>query len=166
VTEKELVKKVQAAIGVRADGVWGKYSSSMADGYEIEIVVKKKPEQPRPEIEGEFSDRSKRNLSQCHADLQRLAAEMRKEMDIEVICGFRGEKEQNEAFRKGTSKLRFPNSKHNKSPALAFDACPNPIDWDNAKAFHEMRKVAQECADRLGIKIRLISWDLPHIELA
>ena len=113
-----------------------------------------------------LSERSLNNLAECHPDLQKIAHEAIKEFDFVVIEGYRGEKEQNEAFAKGFSKLRYPKSKHNKRPSLAFDACPNPIDWQARAKFLEMRKVFQRVADRLGIKVRFISWDLPHIELA
>lgn len=118
-----------------------------------------------------FSARSLKNLGQCHPDLQKIAHEAIKELDFIVICGYRGEKEQNAAYAKGTSKLRFPKSKHNKSPSLAFDACPyikgapGGIDWSARAKFLEMRNVFKKTAERLGIKVRFISWDLPHIEL-
>lgn len=112
-----------------------------------------------------FSKRSLDNLAQCHPDLQKIAHELIKEMDVVVICGHRGQKAQNEAFAKGTSKLRWPNSKHNKTPSLAFDACPYPIKWEERAKFLEMRERMRAIAKRLGIKVRFISWDLPHIEL-
>jgi peptidoglycan L-alanyl-D-glutamate endopeptidase CwlK len=113
-----------------------------------------------------LSKRSLNNLSQCHPDLQKIAHEAIKEFDFVVICGHRGEKAQNEAFAKGTSKVRWPNSKHNKTPSLAFDACPYPIDWEARARFLQMREVLRASAKKLGIKVRFISWDLPHIELA
>lgn len=113
-----------------------------------------------------FSQRSLKNIAQCHPDIQRIAHELIKEMDVVVICGYRGEKEQNAAFARGTSKLRFPKSKHNKTPSLAMDVCPYPIDWEARAKFLEMRERMRKIADRLGIKVRFISWDLPHIELA
>lgn len=148
-----------------ADGRWGKKSQAALDvARGFTKVVDVRPSVPSGA--GTFSTRSTANLAQCHPDLQKLAAAIDKRIDIEVICGHRGEKEQNEAFAKGTSKLKWPKSKHNKMPALAFDACPNPIDWNNRAAFDKMRAIAKEEAEKLGIKIRLISWDLPHIELA
>src|SRR6185503_4741406 len=105
-----------------------------------------------------FSKRSLKNLAQCHPDLQKIAHEAIKEFDFVVICGHRGEKEQNEAYDNGYSKLRYPKSKHNKTPALAFDACPYPIDWEARAKFLEMREVFRKCAARLGIKVRFISW--------
>lgn len=112
-----------------------------------------------------FSKRSLNNLSQCHEDLQKIAHELIKEMDVVVICGHRGEKAQNEAFKKGTSKLRWPKSKHNKTPSLAMDVCPYPIDWEKRARFLEMRERMRAIAKRLNVKVRFISWDLPHIEL-
>ena len=118
-----------------------------------------------------FSQRSLKNLEQCHQKLQKIAHEAIKDFDFIVICGYRGEKEQNEAFRRGTSKLRYPHSKHNRSPALAFDAvpyikgAPSGIDWSARAKFLEMREHFKKTAVKLGIDVRFISWDLPHIEL-
>lgn len=112
-----------------------------------------------------FSARSLKNLSQCHKDLQAIAHEAIKEFDFVVICGHRGKEAQNKAVRDGTSKLAWPKSKHNKTPSLAFDACPYPINWEKRARFLEMREVFKKAAKKLGIKVRFISWDLPHIEL-
>ena len=119
----------------------------------------------------EFSARSKKNLAQCDKRLQRIADEAIKNFDFIVICGHRGEKEQNAAVARGTSKVRYPHSKHNKIPSLAFDAvpyvkgAPGGIDWSARARFLEMRKALKAAADKLGIPVRFISWDLPHIEL-
>jgi peptidoglycan LD-endopeptidase CwlK len=118
-----------------------------------------------------LSARSLKNLSQCDKRLQKIATEAIKEFDFIVICGHRGEKEQNEAFRRGTSKLKWPKSKHNKTPSLAFDAvpyikgAPGGIDWSARAKFLEMRAVFKRVAAEQGVPVRFISWDLPHIEL-
>lgn len=115
-----------------------------------------------------FSQRSLKNLEQCDPRLQKIAHELIKEMDVVVICGHRGEKEQNDAVKRGTSKLAWPKSKHNKVPSLAFDAVPlvaGKINWEARAEFVKMREKMRVIADRLGIKVRFISWDLPHIEL-
>lgn len=119
-----------------------------------------------------FSARSLKNLEQCDKRLQKIAHEAIKEFDFIVICGHRGEKEQNAAVARGTSKLKFPKSKHNKTPSLAFDAVPyikgakGGIDWEARAKFMEMRAVFKKTAAKLGIDVRTISWDLPHLELA
>lgn len=112
-----------------------------------------------------FSQLSLKNLSECHPDLQTIAQELLKEIDVIVIEGHRGQAEQDADFARGYSKLKWPHSKHNSTPAMAMDICPYPIDWNNLHRFYDMRERAQRIADRLGIKIRLISWDLDHIEL-
>ena len=58
-----------------------------------------------------------------------------KHCDVTILEGHRGEKEQNEAFDKGFSKLRFPFSKHNDYPSMAVDAAPFPIDWKDTQRF-------------------------------
>jgi len=41
--------------------------------------------------------------------------------DIHVSWVYRDEKSQEEAFKSGASKLRYPHSAHNKTPACALD---------------------------------------------
>jgi peptidoglycan L-alanyl-D-glutamate endopeptidase CwlK len=59
-----------------------------------------------------------------------------KHFDCSVICGHRGQEEQDEAFHKVLSKHRFPESKHNKETSLAADVVPYPIDWDDTDRFY------------------------------
>ena len=117
-----------------------------------------------------FGFKSKERLQQCHPNLQKIALEMIKEMDITILCGHRNEADQNQAFISGHSKLQWPRSKHNKTPSLAVDIAPYPVDWHDIARFDKMCDLAQEVADRLNIKIRLgrsFSFrDYPHIELA
>jgi peptidoglycan LD-endopeptidase CwlK len=112
-----------------------------------------------------YSKLSLKRMSECHPDLQRIAHELIKEMDVTVLCGHRGKEEQEAAFRRGTSKVRWPNSKHNKTPARAIDIVPYPIQWKNLDPYKDMRSRIQKIADRLGIKVRFIGWDWPHTEL-
>lgn len=118
-----------------------------------------------------FSVRSQVNLAQCHPDLGRVAEEAIKHFDFVVICGHRGEAEQEKAFHDGTSKARWRQSPHNFVPSLAFDACPYPINWQNTVAFLNMGEVMLEAARTVGVSI---TWggqfkrfkDLPHFELS
>lgn len=119
---------------------------------------------------------SKARLAECHDDLRRLVADLAAQVDagaldadgvhdLTVLCGFRGQAEQDDAFARGTSKLRWPKSKHNRTPALAVDLAPYPLDWKNTARFEAVRKLALKRAAALGIPLRVISWDLPHFEL-
>lgn len=101
-----------------------------------------------------FSKRSKANLSQCHPDLQRLFNSVIKDVDCSVICGHRGEAEQEKAFREGKSKARFGESKHNAIPSNAVDVVPYPIDWNDRERFAHFAGFVLGKASALGIKVR------------
>lgn len=117
-----------------------------------------------------YSKVSKERLSTCDSRLQDIFNELIKELDCSIICGFRGEEEQNKAFYMGKSKAIWGKSKHNKRPSLAVDAAPYPIDWNNHVRFVQMNDKIQAIAKRRGIKIK---WggafksfkDLSHWEL-
>ena len=123
-----------------------------------------------------FGKRSKDNLAQCHVDLQTLFNEVIQIVDCSVITGHRGETEQNEAYDKGFSKLKFPKSKHNSLPAMAADVVPYPIDWENRKRFIDFGNFVLHTAQNLykdGKITHKVVWggtwasfpDYPHYEL-
>lgn len=129
-----------------------------------------------------FSKSSQSKLKTCHLLLQKLFNEVIKEFDCTITCGERGEFEQNEAFRKGYSKLKYPQSKHNvvppKEKAEATDAVPYPIDWKDTERMYYFGGFVKGKASAMGIKIRWGGdWDsdtqvkdqnfidLPHFEL-
>jgi len=132
-----------------------------------------------------YSKASKSRLASCHEDLQVLFNEVIKYIDVSIICGLRGQEAQDRAFSDGLSKVKFPNSKHNKLPSEAVDAVPYPIDWKNTPRMRFFAGII------LGIAIMLkkqgkmkncIRWggdwdsdtdlndqrfnDLPHFEIA
>jgi peptidoglycan L-alanyl-D-glutamate endopeptidase CwlK len=120
---------------------------------------------------------SKLRLATCDARLQRLvtavvarvdAGELALVPDISVGCGYRNEADQNAAFDRGASKLRWPKSKHNKTPSQAVDLWLCPLDWSKAAtpAWEALRALVLDEAAKQAIPIRTISWDLPHFELA
>ena len=80
-----------------------------------------------------YSKISKSRLGEAHKDLQLVFKEVLKHFDHSIICGHRGEQEQDTAFESGFSKVKFPNSKHNQLPSMAVDAIPFPIDWNDTK---------------------------------
>ena len=49
----------------------------------------------------------------CHEDLQKIFKYVIAFFDHTIICGHRTEEKQNQAYKKGYSKLKYPNSKHN-----------------------------------------------------
>lgn len=117
-----------------------------------------------------LSKRSLKNLANVHPLLVILAHELEKRMRIVVIQGHRGKDLQDKYFEEGTSKLKFPKSKHNALPSEAIDVCPRPIDWSHIEGFKQMGAFAKEIAAELGISIRWGGdWDkfkdYVHIEL-
>lgn len=71
-----------------------------------------------------FNQNSLSRLSTCDVRLQKLFMTVILAYDCSILCGHRGEAEQNEAWQNGFSKLKWPNSKHNSMPSLAVDAAP------------------------------------------
>ena len=125
-----------------------------------------------------YSDRSKIKLETCDSKLQDLFNEVIKHFDCSILCGHRGEEEQNKVYHTGWSKLQFPRSKHNSSPSKAVDAAPYPIDWKDRERFYYFAGVVKGVALGMNISIRWggdwdsdtqvkdqTFFDLPHFEV-
>lgn len=105
----------------------------------------------------------------CDIRLQKLIEAINVKMFVNVSVGHRDKTCQDNAFRDGKSKVKYPNSKHNKIPSLAVDIYPienNEIAWDK---FDELGKIIKYTSKELEIPI---IWggdwkmrDKPHIEL-
>lgn len=117
-----------------------------------------------------FSKKSLEKLATVDRRLYDICSEAIKYTDFAVICGHRNEQDQNLAYETGTSKLQWPNSKHNTSPSQAVDIVPYPIDWKDIERFKRLAIVMKKAASDLQIGI---SWggdwkrfkDYPHWEL-
>jgi len=129
-----------------------------------------------------FSTLSQQRLATCDPRLQEILNEAIKHVDFTVMCGHRGQEEQDEAVRLGRSTKRWPNSTHNSTPSRAVDVAPwlpdVKIDWNDTAAFARLFGYIQRIADEKGIKIRWGGdWngnfrtkderfvDMPHIEI-
>lgn len=87
--------------------------------------------------------------------------------DLTVACGWRGEVDQNDAVARGASKTPWPKSKHNVRPSLAVDIWPYPRPaWDDPVQWAAVRALVLQVAHELSVPIHVISWDLPHFQLA
>jgi peptidoglycan LD-endopeptidase CwlK len=117
-----------------------------------------------------------------HTDLKRLIDALRAKRDVFIVYGHRTQAEQDKAFKGGFSKVKWPNSKHNKTPSLAVDLAPvnakGGIDWNDLKGFTTLYHDVIAVAKAEGIKIRAGAdfnqdgnltndrfVDLPHYEL-
>lgn len=125
-----------------------------------------------------FSDSSLSKLNTVDPRLIEVAHEVIKLVDFSVIEGHRGEKKQDQMFREGRSKLKWPASKHNRYPSLAIDVVPYPIDWLNRERFYYIAGMFIAIAAERGIKLRYggdwdgdgltddqTFYDLPHLEI-
>lgn len=78
-----------------------------------------------------YSETSKKRLKTVTHELRIVFNLLIKHYDCTIVYGQRGEKAQNELFKNGLSKLKYPNSKHNRKPfSEAVDAAP----WIDGKA--------------------------------
>ena len=120
-------------------------------------------------------------LDGVHPDLVRLcealdeALQAETAQELAVVCGHRGEREQEAAYRAGRSKARFGASAHNMTPSMAVDVAPmkglTAIDWDvKGSAWRALLRLAREVAWKEGINVdwrrSMFSGDEGHIELA
>jgi len=92
-----------------------------------------------------WGPRSKRVYKTLHIELQRLVDWYLQEVgDISLVCGHRTESEQNELYPTYT-KVKWPDSKHNRYPAIAVDLQPYPY----PKSDSELREQLNYIAGRL-----------------
>lgn len=125
-----------------------------------------------------FSVSSLQHLRTCDPRLQEIFLVVINHFDCKIIQGHRDQAGQDKAFLEGTSKLRWPLSKHNTVPSRAVDAVPYPIDWRDHSRFKYFAGFVKGIAASKGIKLRWGGdWDmdtdlkdqnfndLPHFEL-
>ena len=130
-----------------------------------------------------FSQTSTDRLNTCDKRLQMIFNEVIKHVDCTIICGHRGQADQDKAFAEGKSQKKWPNGQHNKLPSMAVDVSPFPIDWSSKSKvlarFYFFAGYVKSVADSMNIKIRWGGdWDsdmdftdqtfddLPHFEIA
>jgi peptidoglycan L-alanyl-D-glutamate endopeptidase CwlK len=133
-----------------------------------------------------FSTQGLAKLNTCHPDLIQLFKEVVQTYDCKIYDGHRGQAAQDQAYKEKRSEVKWPNSKHNKTPSLAVDVLPYPISLDKldklnrlewCQCYHFIGFVLAT-AKSLGIKVRAGGdwngnlnirdqnfYDLPHWEL-
>lgn len=126
-----------------------------------------------------WGKRSLTRLTQCHPLLITLMNRALKHSmhDITILCGHRGKIAQDEALRKGTTRVAFPNSKHNKMPSHAVDIAPYPIDWNDHARFRDVAEVVKKCWSDMEDEGLTTGWkltwggdwrtlvDMPHFQI-
>ena len=87
-----------------------------------------------------WSEKSKKKLDTCHPDLIAIANEVLSIHDCSVFEGYRDQETQDRYYANGTSKVKYPMGKHNKTPSMAIDLAPyksgdDPYDMENVLYF-------------------------------
>ncbi len=109
-----------------------------------------------------YGPKSRAQLDTLHPTLARVLYDYADlappELDLSVVCGHRGEAEQNKAYREGASTKQWPNSKHNAQPSRAFDFKPHPFpdaaSWKDLARFARIAGALQLVASQRGIALR------------
>lgn len=105
-----------------------------------------------------WGTKSQRIYGELHPDLQLICTYILHEVaDISLVYGHRGRTDQNLMFENGFSKLRFPDSKHNKKPSRAVDLQPYPLPEYEPKVWAALGYIAGRAkgfALSRGIQIR------------
>ena len=101
-----------------------------------------------------FSKRSRERLATVDPALAGIFDEVVQAFDCTVLCGYRGEAEQNRAHAEGRSQLRYPESNHNSSPSWAVDVAPYPIDWEDVDRFRFFGFYVLGVAHARGVPVR------------
>lgn len=117
-----------------------------------------------------LSKSSAAKLAEAHPDLQRLFNEAIKLFDFAVIEGHRDEARQNQLVDNGFSKVKWPNSAHNKVPSDAVDITPSPVNWKDKQSFVDLAKKVKDLAISMGIEVEWGGefkgfFDGPHFQL-
>ena len=110
-----------------------------------------------------WSEKSLKKLNTCEKDLITLANEVLKIHDCSVKQGHRTKEEQDEYFNHGTSKVEWPNSKHNSLPSKAIDLAPykkgdSPYDMENVLFFAGIVIAVADRLYRNGLMTHKVRW--------
>lgn len=115
-------------------------------------------------------------LLTCDKRLQKLVTELAKVYEVRVICGHRNKVEQDRAFSSKASKLKWPQSRHNKLPSQAVDMIPmknGTINWQDIDGIKAFAEDVFETAKSLGIELTwggswkmrdYVHWELKHVQ--
>lgn len=123
-----------------------------------------------------FGDRSQANLATAHADVRAACFKGLSWgiYDFAVIWGFRGQRDQDQAFMTGVSTKQWPNSKHNvmvndKPMSDAIDFVPwcrlpngkMGIPWKDTHAFAVVGGIILAAGAEIGVELRYGGdWDM------
>jgi peptidoglycan LD-endopeptidase CwlK len=100
----------------------------------------------------EFGKSSLRRKATLHPIIQVLCHRVIRVYDFSILCGWRSEAKQLEAYNEGNSKVLFPFSKHNRSLLLGLPNVSDAIDagpWINGRTSEDY----SDCSHMAGMFI-------------
>lgn len=120
-----------------------------------------------------LSAASCRKLATCDPRLVEIVTEVARYLPAVVVCGHRGQAEQELAVQRGASRVHWPESRHNTEPSLAVDLAPRgeagEIDWSDRQAFAVLAGAMLFAARQRGVALEWGGeWafpDLPHFQI-
>jgi len=105
-----------------------------------------------------FGKASRKRLDECHWSLQQLMERVVKIRDISIVCGIRNRVDQNDMFKRGLSKLKWPDGKHNvQAPdelADAVDIVPWPEQYTDPMTMIHVAGIVMGVAAEMNMEIR------------
>jgi len=101
-----------------------------------------------------FSRQSTDHLTTCHEILIALFDQVVRDFDCTILGGHRNETTQNKLYLQKKTHVRFPNSKHNRTPSEAVDVAPYPINWNDRERFYMFGGYVLGIARFLDINLR------------
>lgn len=111
-----------------------------------------------------FGLESMKELQTCHPSIQKVLFEAVKHFDFKVLQGHRTPEQQAQYLKDKTSWTL--NSLHLKTPSMAVDIAPYPIDWKNAERFLYLAGMVMGIAGSMGIAMRYGGdWDHDEIPM-
>ena len=125
-----------------------------------------------------FGSTSKKRLLTCDERLQGVFNEVIKFVDCSVLEGHREQERQDELFKAGKTKVKYPNGRHNSKPSRAVDVTPYPVNWEDRERQRLFAGFVIGIAKHMGVNLRWGGdWDqdfevmdnrfddFPHFEL-
>ena len=89
--------------------------------------------------------------------------------DVKVLCGYRDQEAQNEAYTLGNSTKQWPNSLHNTQPSTAVDLAPivnGRIPWKDVRPWLVLAGVVRGVAQVARVDVRWGgNWDRDEVIL-
>lgn len=110
-----------------------------------------------------WGKKSLANYRMLHSDLKLLCDEVLKIHDCSIFQSYRDKETQNKYYANGTSKVKWPDSKHNTTPSDAVDLAPYVPGQDSYDMEHVLHfaGIVQAIAAKLyqeGLMSRRLIW--------